>query len=129
MGTDYAGANSADGEGLVRPVALSPFSIDAYPVTNADFAAFVQATGYVTESEQYGTSFVFQGQIVPERHAELVDDTLAAAPWWCVVRGASWRAPEGPGSSTDACMNHPVVHVSWNDAATTPGWSSARFLH
>ncbi len=61
MGTDYARANQGDGEGPVRPVALSPFAIDVYPVTNADFAAFVRATGYITESEHYGNSFVFQG--------------------------------------------------------------------
>lgn len=123
MGTDYARANVGDGEGPVRPVALSPFAIDAYPVTNADFAAFVQATGYVTESERFGNSFVFHGQVPEERYGELVLDTLAAAPWWCLVQGASWRAPEGPGSHIDERMRHPVVHVSWNDAMAYAAWS------
>lgn len=126
MGTNDADANSADGEGPVRPVSLSPFEIDTYPVTNADFAAFVQASGYVTDAERYGTSFVFQGQIAPERHAELVDDTVAAAPWWCLVRGAYWRAPAGPGSGIGARMDHPVVQVSWNDAAAFAAWSGTR---
>ena len=125
MGTDYARANHGDGEGPVRPVALSPYAIDACPVTNADFAAFVEATGYLTEAERFGDSFVFQGQIAPERYDELVIDTLAAAPWWCLVRGACWRAPEGPGSSIDARMTHPVVHVSWNDAMAYAAWSGA----
>jgi formylglycine-generating enzyme required for sulfatase activity len=125
MGTDYPRANPGDGEGPVRPVSLSPFAIDTFPVTNADFAEFVRATGYVTDSERYGTSFVFQGQIPEERYDELVEDTLAAAPWWCLVRGASWRAPEGPGSTIDARLTHPVVHVSWNDAMAYAAWSGA----
>jgi formylglycine-generating enzyme required for sulfatase activity len=123
MGTDYARANHSDGEGPVRPVALSPFAIDAYPVTNADFAGFVQATAYVTEAEHYGNSFVFQGQIPAGRYDELVADTLAAAPWWCLVPGASWRTPEGPGSTIAERMAHPVVHVSWNDAMAYAAWS------
>jgi formylglycine-generating enzyme required for sulfatase activity len=123
MGTDFAYANPGDGEGPVRPVTLSPFAIDVYPVTNADFDAFVRATGYVTESERFGNSFVFQGQIPEDRYAELVEDKLAAAPWWCLVRGASWRAPEGPGSTVGERMTHPVVHVSWNDAMAYTAWS------
>lgn len=123
MGTDYERANRGDGEGPVRPVALSPFAIDVYPVTNADFAEFVRATAYVTESERYGNSFVFQGQIPAGRYDELVTDTLAAAPWWCLVDGASWRAPEGPGSTIEQRLTHPVVHVSWNDAMAYAAWS------
>jgi formylglycine-generating enzyme required for sulfatase activity len=123
MGTDYVRANRGDGEGPVRPVALSPFAIDVYPVTNADFDAFVRATCYVTEAERFGTSFVFQGQIPEDRYDVLVADTLAAAPWWCLVRGAAWRTPEGPGSTIDGRMTHPVVHVSWNDAMAYAAWS------
>lgn len=125
MGTDYALANQGDGEGPVREVALSPFAIDIHPVTNADFAAFVAATGHVTESERYGTSFVFHAQVPDERYDEVVEDTLAAAPWWCLVRGAAWHAPEGPGSTIDGRMTHPVVHVSWNDAMAYCAWSGA----
>lgn len=125
MGTDYARANRGDGEGPVRPVSLSPYAIDACPVTNADFAAFVRATGYVTDAERFGNSFVFQGQLPPERYDDLVVDTLAAAPWWCLVQGACWHAPEGPGSGIGARMTHPVVHVSWNDAMAYAGWRGA----
>jgi formylglycine-generating enzyme required for sulfatase activity len=125
MGTDYPRANRGDGEGPVRPVSLSAYVIDVHPVTNADFAEFVRATGYVTEAERYGTSFVFHAQVPPDRYEELVIDTLAATPWWCLVRGASWRAPEGPESTTNERMTHPVVHVSWNDAMAYAAWSGA----
>ena len=119
MGTDYAKGFPFDGEGPVRPVRVDGFDIDACPVTNADFAAFVEATGYVTDSERYGWSFVFHLQVDPA----LVEDTLAAAPWWCLVRDATWRAPEGPGSSVADRADHPVVQVSWNDAQAFAAWS------
>src|SRR6202035_3241336 len=59
MGTDYRNASPADGEGPIRPVSLSPFAVDTYPVTNRDFTAFVSATKYLTESEHFLWSFVF----------------------------------------------------------------------
>jgi formylglycine-generating enzyme len=123
MGTDYRQAFPADGEGPVRPVSLSPFSIDTYPVTNRDFAAYVAATNYRTESEIYKWSFVFWAHIPPNRLEELVEDTVAAAPWWCKVPGASWQHPEGPGSHVNDRPDHPVVHVSWNDAAAYAQWA------
>jgi len=124
MGTDYPEAFPLDGEGPIRPVTLSPFHIDTYPVSNRDFAAFVEATGYQTEAEQYGWSFVFWMQLPPDRLDELVEDTVAAAPWWCKVLGSSWKHPEGPGSDVDARIDHPVVHVSWNDAAAYAAWAA-----
>jgi sulfatase modifying factor 1 len=123
MGTDYAHAFPADGEGPVRPVTLSPFRMDTFPVTNKDFAEFVAATGYRTESELFAWSFVFWMHLPPDRLDELVEDTVAAAPWWCKVPAADWRHPEGPGSSVDARPDHPVVHVSWNDAAAYAAWA------
>ncbi len=119
MGTDYERGFRFDGEGPVRSVTLDAFQIDTCPVTNGDFAAFVDATGYVTDSEQYGWSFVFHLQVPPG----LVEDTAAEAPWWCVVRGAGWRTPEGPGSSVADRLDHPVVHVSWNDARAYAAWA------
>ncbi len=128
MGTDYAGGFPDDGEGPVRSVALAPFAIDRYPVTNREFAVFVEATGYRTEAERFGWSFVFWSHIPRDRYDELVEDTVAAAPWWCKVPGAFWKQPEGIGSGIEtggieARWTHPVVHVSWHDAAAYAAWA------
>jgi formylglycine-generating enzyme len=124
MGTDYDAGFPQDGEGPVRPVTLSAFEIDTYPATNEDFAAFVAETGYRTEAENFGWSFVFWSHIPADRFEEIVEDTAAATPWWCKVPGAYWKQPEGPGSDVNARLNHPVVHVSWNDAAAYAAWAS-----
>ncbi len=126
MGADDPDGIPEDGEGPVRTVTLDPFLIDRSPVTNTQFAKFVAATGYRTEAEQFGFSFVFSGHIPHERYHELVEDTVAAAPWWCVVRGAQWNTPEGPGSDVKQRGDHPVVHVSWNDAEAYCRWSGQR---
>ncbi|MEO6828178.1 MAG: SUMF1/EgtB/PvdO family nonheme iron enzyme, partial [Acidobacteriaceae bacterium] len=88
MGTDSEEGFPQDGEGPVRPVTLRAFSIDRYPVTNALFSQFVEATGYRTEAERFGWSFVFWLHIPPKRYNELVEDRVSAAPWWCKVCGA-----------------------------------------
>jgi formylglycine-generating enzyme required for sulfatase activity len=124
MGTDYAHGFPADGEGPVRSVSLSAFEIDAFPVANADFAAFIEATGYRTEAEVFGWSFVFWSHIPADRFEAVVEDTVAQAPWWCKVPGARWNQPEGPGSNVNERWDHPVVHVSWNDAAAYAAWAS-----
>jgi sulfatase modifying factor 1 len=124
MGTDYAQGFPADGEGPVRAVSLSPFAIDIFPVTNADFAAFISATNYRTEAEVFGWSFVFWSHIPPLRFTELVEDTVAFTPWWCKVPGATWDHPEGPGSNVNERLQHPAVHVSWNDASAYAAWAN-----
>jgi formylglycine-generating enzyme len=124
MGTDYTRGFPADGEGPVRSVSLSPFAIDTFPVTNAAFAAFVEATNYRTEAEVFGWSFVFWSHIPAERFDDLVEDTAAYTPWWCKVPGATWNQPEGPGSNVEDRQKHPVVHVSWNDASAYAAWAS-----
>lgn len=126
MGSEQPGALLRDGEGPVREVRLRPFRIDRHPVTNALFAEFAAATGYRTEAERFGWSFVFWAHIPEHRFEELVEDTVAAAPWWCKVNGACWHAPEGPGSDVGARADHPVVHVSWNDAQAFCRWSGQR---
>jgi len=126
MGTDYAEAFPQDGEGPVRAVKLDPFRIDKYPVTNDRFREFVENTGYRTEGEIFGWSFVFWAHVAEDRFEELVEDTVAAAPWWCKVRGARWDAPEGPGSDLARRGDHPVVHVSWNDAQAYCRWTGQR---
>ena len=124
MGTDYPHGYPEDGEGPVRPVTVPPFEIDAFPVTNSRFANFIRETGYLTDAERFGWSFVFWKQIPRDRFESLVEDTVAAAPWWCKVPGARWSEPYGPGSSTDDIQDHPVVHVSWNDASAFCDWAN-----
>ena len=123
MGTDYAEAFAHDGEGPVRTVVLHPFAIDRFPVTNRQFRLFVEATGYRTEAERFGWSFVFWKHISKKRFHDLVADTVAATPWWCKVPGACWRTPEGPGSDISKRGDHPVVHTSWNDAQAYCTWA------
>ncbi len=126
MGTDYAEAFRDDGEGPVRPVTLNAFSIEKFPVTNERFLRFAAETGYVTEAERFGWSFVFWSSIPKRRFDQVVADTVRATPWWCKVPGASFRSPEGPGSDCRERMNHPVIHVSWNDADAFCRWAGMR---
>ena len=123
MGSEGADAVPGDGEGPVRDVRVEPFAIDAHCVSNQRFEAFVRATGHVTDAERYGWSFVFDG-FLP---AHLRDsDRAVEAPWWAAVTGATWRAPEGPGSDLADRDDHPVVHVSWNDALAYCRWAGVR---
>lgn len=126
MGSDFAGGFPKDGEGPVRPVTLQPFSIGRYPVTNLLFRRFVEGSGYRTEAERFGWSFVFWLHVPHARFDELVEGRVAEAPWWCKVRGAKWDAPEGPGSDLEGRENYPVVHVSWNDCAAYAAWCGQR---
>jgi formylglycine-generating enzyme len=126
MGTDSDEGFPADGEGPIRAVTLRSFLIDRTTVTNRQFRKFVETTGYRTEAERFGWSFVFWLHIPRKRFAELVEDRIAAAPWWCKVRGARWDAPEGPASNLAHREDHPVVHVSWNDAIAYAQWSGQR---
>ena len=123
MGDDSVWAYPDDGEGPVHEVQVDPFRIDRDAVTNAHFAAFVDETGHRTDAEQYEWSFVFA--------AFLPDDfpdtrSVVATPWWRQVYGADWRHPEGPHSSIDERPDHPVVHVSWNDAQAYCAWAGTR---
>jgi formylglycine-generating enzyme len=124
MGGADADSFPDDGEGPVRTVRLSPYLMDPTTVTNRQFATFVKDTGYVTDAERYGWSFVFH-LFVPSRRYVL-DGTVPDAPWWLAVEGATWRAPEGPGSSIAARQQHPVVHVSWRDAVAYTTWAGKR---
>ena len=126
MGTDHAKGFPLDGEGPVREVVLDPFWIDASPVTVDQFRHFIRETGYVTESERFGWSFVFHAQVPEERYAELVDDTVLNHEWWCKVDGADWSKPEGPGSDVKGREGFPVTHVSWNDADEYAKWAGKR---
>jgi len=113
MGTDNP-VFVADGESPARPVELDGYYIDIHEVSNAKFASFVQATKYVTEAEKFRSSFVFEGIVSNDLKAKIAQ-AVAAAPWWLPVE-AAWNHPEGPDTSISERMDHPVIHVSWNDA-------------
>jgi sulfatase modifying factor 1 len=125
MGTDDREGFPEDGEGPVRTVDISSFYLDECSVTNEQFARFVSETGYVTESESFGWSFVFH-LFVPAHAKEYVMTSVREAPWWWAVRGADWRHPEGPGSHIADRGDHPVIHVSWNDAMAYCRWGGKR---
>lgn len=126
MGSADAGAFPGDGEGPVRRVRLAAFRIDAHAVSNARFAAFVDATGHVTEAERYGWSFVFGAHVHPGAAGAVMEGTVPAAPWWRGVRGAGWCRPAGPGSTLEGLADHPVVQVSFDDAAAYARWCGGR---
>jgi len=125
MGTDDEVGFPEDGEGPIREVTLAPYRIDETAVTNAQFSRFVKDTGYKTEAEAFGWSFVFHS-FVPERTATRVAQTVAITPWWWPVDGAYWAKPEGPESSLSGRWDHPVIHVSWNDAKAFCEWAGKR---
>ncbi len=123
MGASGPVAYDADGEGPIHTVELDPFRIAAACVTNDDFAAFIAATGHRTEAEAFGWSFVFGG-LLPDDFPPT--RAVAAAPWWRQVHGADWQHPEGPQSDISQRGDHPVVHVSWQDATVYCKWSGTR---
>ncbi len=112
-----------DGEGPIRSVTVKPFRMSVTTVTNTEFRLFVDSTGYVTEAEQFGWSFVFAKQ-VPEHFRPT--QALPGAEWWRRVDGACWNSPNGPGSEDHCVPDHPVVQVSWNDARAYAAWVGGR---
>lgn len=127
MGCADADGWPADGEGPVREVTLDPFFIGRTTVTTADFERFVEAVDYRTDAERFGWSFVFQGQLSRSRRRKHEQDrSVRGLQWWIAVEGACWKKPEGPGSNIKKRMDHPVVHVSWNDAMAYCAWAGVR---
>jgi formylglycine-generating enzyme len=126
MGNEGDYGFPGDGEGPVHAVTLQAFLMDATCVTNEQFNAFVNATGYRTESERFGWSFVFHGHLTPAQWRTSVRANVLGSEWWCRVEGATWRRPEGPGSNIKKRWDHPVVHLSWNDARAYADWAGKR---
>jgi len=139
-GTFWMGSD--DGPPDERPrhqVKLSGFWMDRYEVTNAEFARFVEATGYVTTAERpldevdangaanrdnVPGSLVFVQPNPNDLAANpMLDDPLK---WWRFIPGASWKHPEGPNSDIKGKENHPAIHISWNDATTYCRWAKKR---
>lgn len=122
LGDDGPWAYRADGEHR-RHARIAPYAIATTAVTNAEFAAFVAATGWRTVAERAGWSFVFGG-LLPDDFPDTRG--VAAAPWWREVHGADWAHPEGPHSGWSDRADHPVVHVARTDAETYAAWAGAR---
>lgn len=103
-------------EGPPEKVFVSPFRLQTHEVTNSQFAEFVSATGYVTEAERNGGSAQFMKSATPE-------DFLS---WWKLDSAATWKAPQGSGSSLEGLALYPVVHVTLNDARAFAQWAGGR---
>lgn len=111
-------------EAPIHSVAVQPFAMESHPVTNAQYAAFVAATGYVTVAEQ---------QLDPARYGDAQPGALVFTPtsgpvdlqdwrqWWRWVPGANWRHPLGPRSSVEDKLDHPVVQVAYPTRRRTRG--------
>jgi formylglycine-generating enzyme required for sulfatase activity len=116
--------------------------MDRDVVTNAQFAAFVQATGYVTVAERTPDIAAIMAQLPPGTPAPPAEVLQAGAPvftptgtavdlrdwsrWWRFVPGANWRHPNGPDSSIDGKESHPVVQIAWDDAVAYATWLGRR---
>ena len=140
MGTDEA--ESYPVERPAHRVQVTGFWMDEHEVTNAEFRTFVTATGYVTTAERKPEWEDLKKQLPPgtPKPAEelLVPGSLVFTPpvqpvsledvsaWWKWTPGANWRHPAGPGSTIEGRWTHPVVQVSWEDAAAYARWAGKR---
>lgn len=140
MGTDEKEAYEP--EKPAHPVRVNGFFMDITEVTNEQFKKFVDATGYVTVAEikpdweeikkqaPPGTPKPPDEKFVPASLVFSPPDTTVTVDdffqWWKFVPGASWKHPEGPESSIDNRMTHPVVHVTYDDALAYCKWAGKR---
>jgi sulfatase modifying factor 1 len=125
-----------------REVHMDAFWMDATEVTNRDFQAFVEATGYRTVAER-AIDWTEMAKNLPVGTPKPPDSLLGAgslvfqptagpvplqdvSQWWQWTIGANWRQPEGPGSGIAARMDHPVVHIAWEDAIAYAKWANKR---
>ena len=123
MGSDDPQADPSDGAFPPHDVEVPAFRIGRTAVTNDEYAAFIEETGYRTTAEQFGWSFVFAG-LLPDDFPPT--RAVAAAPWWRHVEGASWHHPEGPQTDLAGRGDHPVIHVTWLDAVAFCSWAGGR---
>jgi formylglycine-generating enzyme required for sulfatase activity len=113
---------------------VAPFAIERHPVTNAQFAEFVDATGHVTVAERPLDPVEFADVPDGERAPGSLVFTPTAGPvdlrdwrqWWRWVPGADWRHPFGPDSDLADRADHPVVHVAYADATAYAEWAGRR---
>ena len=105
-----------DGEGPpVQQTLTYDYYFDKFEVSNSEFYRFAYETGYVTEAEKFGDSFCFH-LFIPPKTLDQIKLQVKDTPWWLPVQGADWLHPVGPESSLEGIWDHPVVHVSYNDA-------------
>jgi formylglycine-generating enzyme len=140
MGTDASNENLCGVKGItsdanpIHQVYVDGFFMDEHEVTNAEFAKFVNATGYITVAEKKPTieefpnaepDMLVAGSLVfvkQENEVPLTDYTQ----WWAYITGANWRHPLGPKSSIKGMENEPVVHVCYEDAEAYAKWAGKR---
>ena len=145
-GGEFTMGNDADfafpNERPAHRVVVVPFFLDTHPVTNADFAKFVEATGYTTVAERPVDWEELKKQAppgTPKPPEEVLEpgslvfratpgpvDLRDMSQWWVWTTGASWNHPEGPGSSIVGRESHPVVQVAWEDAKAYANWAGKR---
>lgn len=125
MGTVDQDGFQDDNEGPIRVEKVKSFLIDQYAVSNRKFNQFIQRTGYITDAEKFGWSFVFH-LLLSNEEKQKCKHVPVETPWWFVIEGANWKHPEGPSSDISDRMNHPVVHISWNDAVAYCKWAGKR---
>ena len=126
MGSDHHYPEEAP----AHNVRVDSFRMDTVPVTNRRFARFVEATGYVTTAELPPEAADYPGALPDMLHPGSLVFTppdraadVRAGAWWKFAFGACWRRPFGPVSSLDGLDDHPVVHVTWSDAAAFAQWA------
>ena len=121
-------------EAPIRQVSIDSFQIDHAPVTNAEFLQFVDATGYQTVSERPPDPTLYPDLPPEEQIPESVVflpppptvDRSEPLSWWALIAGADWRHPQGPDTHLDGLMQHPVVHVAFEDALAYADWAGKR---
>ncbi len=142
MGASAKDETARSDEHPAHKVGLDGFWMDETEITNAQFAAFVKATGYVTTAERAPDWEEMKKQLPPGTPKPppqvLVPGSLVfkqpsrpvaldnAANWWAYTPRASWRQPEGAGSSIAGKDNFPAVHISWEDAVAYAKWAGKR---